>query len=70
MQLSLDELRLISEFRRLTPTGRDDLLAYASSLLRESDDVGIREEGNTSNQCSLKSVEKHPEADKTPIFTE
>ena len=70
MDLTLDEQRLISEFRKLTPTGRDEMLAYATSLVRRA---GADEQNNGTspvNQCRLKSKEDHPEAQKTPIFTE
>jgi hypothetical protein len=68
MDLTLDEQRLIAEYRRLTPAGRDDLLAYASTLVRQAS--GEKEDGTAMGQCGLKSAEPHPEADKTPIFTE
>lgn len=69
MDLTLDEQRLISDFRKLTPSGRDELLAYTSSLVRRTG-AEIREAISDANQCPLKSREKHPEAQKTPIFTE
>ncbi|MGD0585548.1 MAG: hypothetical protein ABSA86_07195 [Oryzomonas sp.] len=68
MDLTLDEQRLIAEYRRLTPAGRDDLLAYASTLVRQAGEE--KEDGTATGQCRLKSAEQHPEADKTPIFTE
>ena len=68
MDLTLDEQRLIAEYRRMTPAGRDDLLAYASTLVHQ--DNGEEKNGTTTDQCRLKSVEPHPEAEKTPIFTE
>lgn len=67
MDLTLDEQRLIAEYRRMTPAGRDDLLAHASTLLRRYDG---EKENDTTDQCRLKSAEPHPEAEKTPIFTE
>jgi hypothetical protein len=70
MQLTTDEQRLLAEFRKLTPTGRDDLLAYTSALVRKSADVDLNVNGIVSNQCSLKPAERHPESDKSPIFTE
>jgi len=45
-------------------------MTSVSSLLRESAEVGVRGSGNASNLCRLKSVEKLPEADKTPILAE
>lgn len=70
MDLSLDEQRLIAEFRRLTPTCRDELLACAASLLRRagSDEAGETE--TASNQCRLKVHEERAETEKTPISTE
>jgi len=69
MDLTLDEQRLITDFRKLTPSGRDELLAYASSLVRRAG-TKAQESASPANQCTLKSQEKHPEAQKTPIFTE
>jgi hypothetical protein len=68
MDLTLDEQRLIAEYRRLTTAGRDDLLAYASTLVRQAS--GEKENDTATNQCPLKSAEPHPEAEKTPVFTE
>jgi len=68
MDLTLDEQRLIAEYRRLTPAGRDNLLAYASTLARQAN--GGKDGDTPTDQCRLKSAEPHPEAEKTPIFTE
>lgn len=68
MDLTLDEQRLIAEYRKLTPAGRDDLLAHASALVRQ--DNGEKQNGTPTDQCRLKSAEPHPEAEKAPIFTE
>jgi len=70
MDLSLDEQRLIAEFRRLTPSGRDELLAAAASLVRRSGAEDLVESGSASNQCQLKLRASLPESEKTPIFTE
>lgn len=70
MDLTLDEQRLIAEYRRLTATGRDDLLAYASSLVRQAGTEKSGDNDTATNQCRLKSAEPHPEAEKTPFFTE
>jgi hypothetical protein len=70
MDLTLDEQHLITEFRKLTPAGRDEMLAYATTLVRRSS-AEIQKEGvHPANQCSLKSKEEHPETQKTPVFTE
>jgi hypothetical protein len=68
MDLTLDEQRLIAEYRRLTSAGRDDLLAYASMLVRQAGDE--KENGIATDQCRLKNVEPRPETEKTPVFTE
>ena len=68
MDLTLDEQRLIAEYRRLSPGARDDLLTYASTLVRNAGDE--KENDIATDQCRLKSAEPHPEAEKTPIFTE
>lgn len=69
MELTLDEQRLIDGFRKLTPSGRDELLATVASLLRAGGEGGVGD-GTVSNQCGLKSRQSSPEAEKTPIFTE
>ena len=68
MDLTLDEQRLIAEYRRLTPAGRDGLLAYASTLVRQAG--GEKENDTVTDQCRLKNAEPHPEAENTPISTE
>lgn len=70
MDLSLDEQRLIAEFRKLTPAGRDELLAFAASLVRRSGSTATTETEAPGNQCRVKSRDPHPEAEKTPFFTE
>ena len=70
MELTLDEQHLIAEFRKLTPSGRDEMLAYANSLARRNAAEAHNERTYPSNQCTLKSQEDHPEAQKNPIFTE
>lgn len=70
MDLTLDEQHLIAEFRKLTPSGRDELLAHAASLVRRTVAEAQNEGASTANQCTLKKREEHPEAQKTPIFTE
>lgn len=70
MNLTVDEQRLLAEFRKLTPSGRDELLAAAAALLRRAGGVEPEESGAASNQCRLTPRAARPEADKTPIFTE
>jgi len=70
MDLTLDEQRLIVEFRKLPPSGRDELLACASALVRRSLVEGSEEDGSATNQCAVKTREILPEAEKTPLITE
>lgn len=70
MELTLDEQHLISEYRRLTLSGRDELLAYATALVRRTTTEESNEIETPANQCRLKSPSPRPEAEKTPIFTE
>ena len=70
MDLTIDEQRLIAAFRRLAPSGRDDLLAAAAALVRRAGSEGSGEDGSASNQCKVKARETLPESEKTPIFTE
>lgn len=68
MDLTLDELRLIAEFRKLPPAGRDELLAHVASLACLAG--ATPESGAPADQCRLKAVEPRPEAEKGPIITE
>lgn len=70
MDLTIDEQRLIAEFRKLPPSGKDELLACASALVRRSLVEESGESGSASNQCAVKTRETLPEAEKTPIITE
>ena len=67
MDLSLDEQRLIAEFRKLSAAGKEELLVNAASLARKAGDCA---DNNESSQCKIKHSEEHPEAEKTPFFTE
>lgn len=70
MDLTLDEQRLIAEFRKLTPSGRDELLAAAASLLSR---IGASETPGAdaaSNQCPVTPQKPSTGIEKTPIFTE
>ena len=69
MELTLDEQRLITAFRKLTPSAREELLAAATSLLRRTVNVNDLTD-SASNQCQLKPQDSKPESAKTPIFTE
>lgn len=65
MDLNLDEQRLIAEFRKLTPTAKEELLGVATALVRR---MGMEPQG--SNQCGIKQQAEKPESEKTPFFTE
>jgi hypothetical protein len=66
MELTPEEQGLITEFRKLSPAGRDELLSCATSLGRKA---GAEQE-TIPNQCRLKDVEQRPETEKAPFFTE
>ncbi len=70
MELTSEEQCLIAEFRKLSPSVRDELLAYAASLLRRSGSEASTETESAPNQCRLKEAEQRPETEKTPFFTE
>jgi hypothetical protein len=70
MELTSDEQCLIEKFRKLPPSARDELLAYAASLPRRAgSDAGLEPE-SAPNQCRLKDTEQRPETEKSPFFTE
>ena len=70
MDLTLDEHRLISEFRRLSPAAKQELLDFASLLQKRQGNATTGETSTSSNSCALDQKEKHPEAAKEPLFTE
>lgn len=70
MELTSEEHCLITEFRKLPRSGRDELLAYAVSLLRRADSEAHHEPESAPDQCRLKAAEQRPETEKTPFFTE
>ncbi|HEX9080511.1 MAG TPA: hypothetical protein VF795_13030 [Desulfuromonadaceae bacterium] len=70
MELTPEEQCLITEFRKLPPSGRDELLAHAASLLRRAGSETGLETESAPNQCRLKGAEQRPETEKTPFFTE
>ena len=69
MDLTLDEQRLIAEFRKLAPSEKEELLAYAASLARKAEDQ-TNSNQSSATQCKIKQAEEHPEAEKSPFFTE
>lgn len=70
MELTLDEHKLIADFRRLTPAGKQELLAAVVSLLkRDAADIPA-ETAAPEDRCALKKKSERPEAVEEPIFTE
>ena len=70
MDLTLDEHKLVAEFRRLGPAGQKDLLAYAAILLKKGEPAAEPNESAPQDRCPLDQKEGRPEAVKEPIFTE
>jgi len=71
MDLKVAEQTLLSEFRRLDPDGKAELLDYASFLVKKYQGRSSEETSAPANQCRIDTpVEKRPEAVKEPIFTE
>lgn len=71
MELNLDEQKLLTDFRRLNPEGKTELLDYAVFLVKKSHDLAPEEQASPDNQCPVsKRDEERPEAVKEPIFTE
>ena len=71
MDLKLDEQLLVTEFRRLDPGGKKELLDYAAFLLKKKRTGGADEPAHAENQCELDAgPEERPEAVKEPVFTE
>lgn len=68
MDLTLDEHRLISEFRRLSPAGKQELLDFASLLQKRKGEATT--DDASRNSCTLDRKEERPEAAKEPLFTE
>ena len=69
MDLSLDEQRLLAEFRKLRSADQKELVDYVALLVKKKQEAEIAE-GETVNQCSIKLAEDRPETAKEPIFTE
>jgi hypothetical protein len=70
MDLSLDEHKLIVEFRRLSDSGRKSLLDHAAVLARQELDSREPDSTPPENRCPVTQSEKRPETAKEPIFTE
>jgi len=71
IDLQLEEQLLLTEFRRLDPDGKKELLDYAAFLLKKSNADATGESSKQQNQCRLKDQpQERPETVKEPIFTE
>jgi hypothetical protein len=71
MDLTLDEHKLLADFRHLSPEGKKELLDYAAFLVRKCQAGEPATAATAANQCRLdKQDEARPEAAKEPIFTE
>jgi len=70
MDLSLDEHRLILEFRRLCPAAQQELLDYASLLQKRQGEAPAPDTSATPTSCTLDRKETRPEAAREPLFTE
>ena len=70
MDLTLDEQKLLADFRRLSPVGKQELLEYAVFLSRKNAAASAAPD-TTVTQCRLEPAhEARPESAKEPIFTE
>jgi hypothetical protein len=70
MEFSLDEQKLVADFRRLNGAGKKELLDYVDFLLKKQPEAGTpASEGNVGT-CPVRKAEERPEAAKEPIFTE
>jgi hypothetical protein len=68
MELTIDEQKLLADFRRLSVEGQRALLDAATRQARKRAEEDA--ESQTVNQCRLPEHEKRPEAADEPIFTE
>ena len=70
MDLTLDEQKLLADFRRLSPVGKQEMLEYALFLTRKNVAASAQLE-TSSTQCLLEPAhDLRPESAKEPIFTE
>lgn len=71
MDLTLDEHRLIAEFRRLNPAGKQEVFEVVTLLQkRQGEDTAAGDAPISRNSCALDRKEERPEAAKEPLFTE
>jgi hypothetical protein len=69
MDLTLDELKLLADYRRLTAEGQKELLDYAAFQVGKHLCTADTPPG-AANQCGLDREGPRPEAAEEPIFTE
>jgi hypothetical protein len=69
MDLTFDEEKLVTSFRRLTSEGKAEAVEYLSFLATKHRRQSSEGE-ETQNQCRLNTTEDRPEKAKEPIFTE
>ncbi|BDV44825.1 hypothetical protein GURASL_37480 [Geotalea uraniireducens] len=70
MELTLDEHKLIADFRRLGPAGKKELLDTVACLLKKDVAELPEESASPADRCALKKKADRPEAAEEPIFTE
>ncbi len=71
MDLTLDEHRLIAEFRRLSPAGKQEVFDVMTLLQkRQGGDSAADDAPASQNSCALNRKEERPEAAKEPLVTE
>ncbi|CAG0978466.1 hypothetical protein [Geobacter sp.] len=70
MDLTLDEHRLIAEFRRLSPAGKQEVFDVVALLQKRQGGDATVGDAPSQNSCALDQKEERPEAAKEPIFTE
>ena len=70
MDLKLDEQRLVADFRRLDGAGRQELLDYATFLVKKHSAARAEEEPPAAGQCRIERREERPETEPEPIVTE
>jgi len=67
MDISLDEQRLLADFRRLDPAGRQELLEMAAARARA---LHATAEPVSSGQCRVANADPRPETAGEPVSTE
>jgi len=70
MDLTLDEHRLIAEFRRLSPAGKQEVFDVMTLLQKRQGGDSAVGDAPSQNSCALNRKEERPEAAKEPLVTE